>query len=164
MKDINDFKLTKRVTVRDARTWMATADETSKSNLLELIKHRFINRYIIHLTHPDIDGGFFKMAISCMMIETLESFKQGLANTRGRSEDMFVDFFESEQIAFPDFNKVSNYFYQNIRCGILHQAETTNAWRIHTSGPLINIEERTINANDFVKALQISFVIKRKCD
>jgi len=159
MKDINDFKLTAKVSVGQAKAWIAAADESAKISLLELIEHRFINRYLKHLNHPDIDGGFFKMAICCLMIETLESFKQGKPNTKGISEDIFVAFFESEQQAFPNFNSISNDFYKSIRCGILHQAETTNAWRIHTKGPLLDTANRIINATAFVKALELTFKI-----
>jgi len=156
-KETNDFKLTAKVTVGNVRMWIANADENAKTNLLELIEHRFDNRYMKHLNHPDIDGGFFKIAICCLMIETLESFKQGITDTTGKSGKMFKDFFDSEQEAFPHFNTISKYFYENIRCGILHQAETTNAWRIHIKGPLLNIDDRIINASAFAKALQLSF-------
>jgi hypothetical protein len=37
-------------------------------------------------------------------------------------------FFQSEVAFFPGFKDID--FYSVIRCGILHQAETKNAWRV----------------------------------
>lgn len=156
MKNIDDFKLTGDITVKEAREWIASKDESSKSNLIGLIDHRFTNRYLKHLDPTINDSGFFKMAICCLMIETMESFKQGEKNTKGKSKQMFIDFFETEEAFFPEFKDVSIDFYNNIRCGILHQAETTNAWRILRVGFLLNKSERTINADKFVKALKSS--------
>jgi len=154
MKDINDFLLTSNVTVGQTRKWMTNKDDDAKSKLIELVRHRFYNRYLKHI--ECIDSGFLMMAVSCLMIETIESFRQGLRDTSGRGVglQMFKDFFEVEQMLFPGFNSISKYFYANIRCGILHQAETTNAWRIlRDDSPILNKDERTINSKKFVNAL-----------
>lgn len=156
MKNIDDFKLTGNITVKDAREWIASKDESSKSNLIRLIDHRFTNRYLKHLDPTINDSGFFKMAICCLMIETLESFKQGEENTKGKSKQMFIDFFETEQTFFQGFKDISEDFYYSIRCGILHQAETINGWRILRKGSLLNKSERTINADKFVISLNMS--------
>jgi hypothetical protein len=154
MKNINDFELTKHVTVGQLKTWISKSDDASKRKIINLISHRFTNRYTKHLR--DIDSGFLKMAISCLTIETLESFKQGKENTKGRGVGlkMFKDFFETEQSLFPGFIDIYDDFYYSIRCGILHQAETTNAWRILRSDVLLDTKKRTINATKFVAALE----------
>ncbi len=154
MKDINDYRLTDSVTVGDLRNWLRTKDDYAKNNMIELIDHRFTKRYIKHIA--SINSGFLKMAISCLTIETLESFKQGIDDTTGKSGAMFRDFFATEKIHFPGFDVISKDFYSNVRCGILHQAETTNAWRIMQVGPILDISEKTINAKEFVMALERS--------
>lgn len=156
MKNVNDFLLTKTVTVGQLRTWIATKDAVSKDSIIQLIEHRFKNRYLKHL--HTIDSGFLKMAICCLMIETLESFKQGVESTEGKGigKKMFKDFFNSEKVAFPGFCDIYRSFYSNIRCGILHQAETKKAWRILGSGLILDKTERTINARAFVIALENS--------
>ena len=80
MKDINDFLLTGKTTVGQARKWMAEKDANAKANLIELIHHRFYSRYVKHVL--TIESGFLQMAISCLTIETLESFVQGKENTK----------------------------------------------------------------------------------
>lgn len=154
MKNVNDYLLTSNVTVGQLRGWMAKRDNASKEEIVELIYHRFFNRYVRHL--DDIDSGFLRMAIACLMIETLESFKQGVKDTKKKGEGlrMFKDFFRNESDDFPEFDKIHKQFYYNIRCGILHQAETTNAWRILSSGQLLNIPARSINSVKVVHALK----------
>lgn len=154
MKKNNNFLLTATVTVGEAREWITKKDQNSKDSLVKLIHHRFNNRYVKHV--QGIDSGFLKMAVACLMIETLESFRQGRKDTKGKSEKMFKDFFLSEEKFFPGFKDISSDFYSSIRCGILHQAETTNAWRILRKDALLDKTNRTINATKFVKALNKS--------
>ena len=156
MKNIDNFLLTETVTVGEARQWMKERDSTAKDNLVRLIRHRFYNRYVKHLY--EIDSGFLKMAISCLMIETLESFRQGKKDTKqkGLGIKMFKDFFTIEQNLFPGFKEITSDFYSSVRCGILHQAETTNAWRILRKDALLDKMNRTINATKFVKAIDRS--------
>jgi hypothetical protein len=154
MKNISDFLLTKNVTVRQAKQWIIDKDDSSKISLVNLIHHRFYNRYVKHI--KKIDSGFLKMAVSCLMIETLESFRQGKKDTKGRGDGqkMFKDFFETEVKLFPGFKDITSDFYFSIRCGILHQAETTNGWRIlRDDSTLLDNSNRVINAVRFVKAL-----------
>ena len=154
MKNINDFLLTENVTVGQARQWMRDKDDNAKPNLIKLIHHRFYNRYVKHLS--TINSGFLKMAVSCLMIETMESFRQGKKDTkaRGVGQKMFQDFFTVEESLFPGFKDIAPDFYSSIRCGILHQAETTNGWRILRKDALLNKPNRTINATKFVKTLE----------
>jgi hypothetical protein len=155
-KNINDFLLTGDVTVGQSRNWMKRKDNDAKSNLVRLIHHRFYNRYVKHLNK--IDSGFLKMAVSCLMIETLESFRQGKRDTKGKGvgKKMFEDFFEVEQELFPGFKGIAADFYSSVRCGILHQAETTNAWRILRRGPLLDKINIAVNATKFVHSLEKS--------
>ena len=133
---------------------MSKKDEKSKKKIIDFIYHRFHERYIKHV--KPTKSGFLKMAISCLMIETFESFKRGKKDTAGKSEKMFKSFFESEKDNFPNFFDLSHEFYANIRCGILHQAETTNAWRILTKGDLLDEDNKAINAKFFLEALEKS--------
>lgn len=156
MKNTNDYLLTSEVTLGDLKNWLLIKDSHSKKEIIDLIKQRFNNRYLKHL--KKIDSGFLKMGICCLMIETLESFKQGKENTKakGAGLKMFKDFFESEEKYFPNFKNITSEFYSHIRCGILHQAETTNAWRIRRDGAFLDINEKSINSVKFVKALEHS--------
>ncbi|MBN9295662.1 MAG: hypothetical protein J0I41_01570 [Filimonas sp.] len=155
MKNQNDYLLTSTVTVGQLKKWMQNKDDVAKNEIIKLIRHRFENRYIKHVR--EIKSGFLKMSIGCFIIETLQSFKEGEKDTSRIGKKMFVNFFKSEINNFPGFNnKLSKDFYSNIRCGILHQSETKNAWRILLTGPLLDTTSKAINAELFILALEES--------
>jgi hypothetical protein len=91
------------------------------------------------------------------MIESLESFWQGLPNSDGEGKRVFCFFFDRND-AFADFRGHSQDFYKHVRCGILHQAETTGGWRILRKGDLVDHLERTINAKKFRDALETCLI------
>ena len=47
-------------------------------------------------------------------------------------------FFDVES-AFAPFRGHVRDFYKGVRCGILHQAETTMGWRIRRDGDLVEV-------------------------
>jgi len=93
------------------------------------------------------------MASFCLLIETLQSFKEGLGDSNGKSGELFQQFF-NEEANFKEFKKT--LFYKHVRCGILHQGETTGGWKINRkpNTPLVN--DKDINANKFMKELKKS--------
>lgn len=154
MKNISKYKLTSKTTVEQLITWIDEKSDRSKTEIIRLISHRFQNRYLIHI--KNIDSGFLIMAISCLMIETLQSFKEGKPDTSRIGKKIFKNFFKSEQNNFPGFYEISNEFYKDIRCGILHQSETTNAWRVLRTGSIIDKIDFSINAKEFLIAFDKS--------
>lgn len=129
--------------------------KSDKIGISDFISERFSERYInpIKALDKTEKHGFSIMAISCLMIESLESFKNGWEDTRNKSEKAFKSFFASET-EFKVFRNISGQFYKNVRCGILHQSETTNGWKIRRYGNLYQQETKTINASDFLKRLE----------
>jgi hypothetical protein len=89
------------------------------------------------------------------MIETLASFWKGRPETpRGDGKKTFHWFFEqSQNAALADFKAHGGAFYEHVRCGILHQGETTGGWKIRRDGELFDSAETTINATKFHNAL-----------
>lgn len=155
MKEISEYKLTRDVTVGQLQTWMDEKTDHSKTEIVKLIRHRFENRYLKHI--KCVDSGFLIMAVSCFVIETLQSFWEGVPDTNGKGERMFKNFFKNEQDNFSGFNEtISIEFYKHIRCGILHQSETTNAWRVLRVGKLLDETEYSINAELFRESLNKS--------
>jgi len=159
---IENVLLSSSVTIAKYRRLEA---EKNRAAIADFIVERFTERYITPLRgDPTIKHGFCTMAISCLMIEALESFWQGWPDTRWRSGEAFRSFFQrcSDQgLELGNFagDSLADDFHQGVRCGILHQAETTKGWRIRRRGPLYNPSTKTINATKFhdelEKALQI---------
>jgi hypothetical protein len=98
------------------------------------------------------------MAAACLMIEAFQSFREGKEYTaRGAGAGTFRKFFSDNQ-AFSRLTTFSDQFYSNIRCGILHQAETYGNWLIirKKDEPLFNAQKKAINADVFMRELSFS--------
>ncbi len=123
------------------------------------------------------------MALCSLLIETIQSFWEGLPSTNtadlgrlkknysppvefqvpesdwpNKGEDIFVAFFSNSLFAyfFPGVDGVK--FYKNIRCGLLHQAQTKDGWKLTAVGEdLWNEVESTINRDLFSKSVRTSF-------
>ena len=105
-----------------------------------------------------IKNGFSVMASCCLMIETLETFYQGWENSDRKSKSAFLSFFTRDK-NFNEFtmNNMPTIFYENIRCGILHQGETTGGWSISRDGEkMLDLSEKKIDATVFSRTLKSS--------
>ena len=150
------------VTVADYKQWSA---DKKKDKLANFIYERLYRRYIKpHEFHDEkykreYKNGFSIMANCCLLIETLESFHKGWGNTCGKGALAFSCFF-SRHAHFSAFKRedVSDQFYRDVRCGILHQGETAGGWKItrKPNTPLFCLTKKEINANKFSKALKQS--------
>ncbi len=68
--------------------------------------------------------GFSILAIDCLLIETLQSFREGLTDTKNKSKEMFKSFSTNREGFREHFSADQALrFYHDFRCGILHQAE-----------------------------------------
>ena len=68
--------------------------------------------------------GFSIMAIDSLLIETLQSFRDGLTDTKNRSKEMFKKFLTEREGFREHFDETqAERFFYDFRCGILHQAE-----------------------------------------
>ena len=98
--------------------------------------------------------GFTILAIDCLLIETLQAFIDGVENTWNQSKKMFVNFLTGRSSFLKHFNEKSACrFYKDVRCGILHQAETRSGWLIWSMGPLLKsrILKQELTAPSFMK-------------
>jgi len=133
----------------------------NRERIASLVRERFKERFTLPLECRQRHG-FTIMAICCLLIETLESFYKGWTDTKGRigyngktiskSEFAFSSFFQNN-MHFKEFIGLEHDFYVGVRCGILHQAETTNGWHILRRGPLLDPMTKDINAAKFLKRL-----------
>jgi hypothetical protein len=154
----NDAKRTKLASGFAVADYEIARVKQDKNTIADAIHRRFRERYLDGLSGPkpisNAVHGFTKMAIACLMIESLESFRNGWSDTRGKSELAFCSFFDRND-EFGQFCGQAGEFYKHVRCGILHQAETTGGWKT-TQGkkaPLFDTQTRTINAEAFLTAL-----------
>lgn len=128
---------------------------------------RYLNPIKVMQEHGTFTGeGFAIAAVQCTLIEFLESTERGLNYVHGKpgpfeyrkSGPVFVSFL-TERLPFKGvFTKVSALdFYQSVRCGLLHEAQTKNGWRIWggnaLQGQLVDVANKIVNRDKFQAAL-----------
>jgi hypothetical protein len=154
-----DTVLCKKLNIR-VSDYLDMLQNQDRNRLIEFIRERFTERSVtpveaIPNKPEDMRNGFCTMAISCSMIEALASFWKGRPETpRGDGRATFRWFFEqNENVPLANFKAYGGQFYEKMRCGILHQGETTGGWKVRRDGDLFDIATLTINATKFHRAL-----------
>ncbi|MBI2999221.1 MAG: hypothetical protein HYY46_12375 [Deltaproteobacteria bacterium] len=146
----DNTKLSSSVTVARYRELERANDRRA---LGDFVQERFDERYFRPIEDSRSKHGFALMAVACLVIETIESFYQGRADTRNASRKMFRDFFNRDT-PLKVFGGVNDWFFEDLRCGLLHQGEARGGWRILRKGPLLDTKSRTINATQFLRELR----------
>jgi len=154
-------ELAKDITVEDVYGFI---QNNERKRISKFVYERFYRRYLMPFEKVDKDfnSGFAQMAACCLMIEAMQSFRNGWKSTY-RLKDangkeipggkIFGDFFKHYS-EFVDFENLGFEFYDSIRCGILHQAETKNGWIVMRDGPLFDEPTRTINSTIFRRQME----------
>lgn len=146
------------LTIGDVEQLLNEQTGEARDTLAEVILHRLRGRYITPLENisPKYRSGFLIMASCCLLIETFQCFKQGKEDTTGRGEGKaaFVRFFQDHPASFPYIG--GSDFYLNVRCGILHQAQTKGCFRIvrKKGAVLFDAATKTINADAFLLSVR----------
>jgi hypothetical protein len=128
-KDWNDLQLQ----TRNSPDWI-----TAIKIFEDRIGGRFLKQIDLLDKNPKrnigVFAGFAIMALDCLLIETLEQFYKGKLRTgQGMDEKVFFDFFQrsSNFNSFFNTQAKATIFYRQIRCGLLHQAQTKKRSTIH---------------------------------
>lgn len=143
-------KLSSSTTV--ARYKKLEADGNRKA-LCQFFVERFDERYFQPIENSQSKHGFAVLAIACLVIEALESFYQGRPDSKNASTQMFRDFFARDTV-LKELGGGNDWFYKDIRCGILHQSESRGGWRVLRRGPLLDAQAKTLNATVILRALK----------
>lgn len=149
----------KNVTIQQYLDFIVNKD---KVQIADFIFQRLHNRYLKPFLFENtifikqFKNGFSIMANCCLLIETLQSFKNGWGDSNNKSSLAFKQFLSSET-NFSVFKNKEQDFYVNIRCGILHQGETTGGWIVNRSGQkLFDNINLVVDSVTFAKELEKS--------
>jgi len=121
--------------------------------------------------------GFAVVNLQCSLIETIESFYNGcIFNNKSRkfelldgtnvfnfNEEIFKSFFDKRE-PFISLQIDGVDFYKSVRCGLLHETQTKNNWRIKAGLVRIyeqNGDEKIIYREKFQRGLE-KVIIKYK--
>jgi len=154
-KKTDEVYLSNSITVANYRALEAQQDREGIANF---VYERFVERYIEPLDRTPYQhrSGFTSMAVCCLMIEALESFRQGWGNSERQSKAAFCFFFDRND-RFRELRGHAQDFYKHVRCGILHQAETTGGWLVRRDqSVLFDPTTRVVDASIFLQALHSS--------
>jgi len=143
-------KLSSSTTVARYKKLEAADDREA---LGQFLVERFDERYFRPIEDSSSKHGFAVLTVACLVIETLESFYQGRPDTRNVSTQMFRDFF-AHDTPLKVLAGGNDWFYKDIRCGILHQSESRGGWRVLRSGPVLDSQAKTVNATAILRALK----------
>lgn len=69
-------------------------------------------------------NGFAAMALCCLLIETFMQFREGFPQSQKYVNHQYYKKFLLEQLRNVFDNQTASRFYKDIRCGILHSAQT----------------------------------------
>ena len=147
---MENTKLSSSTTVARYKELVAN---NNRQALGQFIVERFDERYFRPINDSLSKHGFSTLAVACLVIESLESFYQGRADTRGNSRKIFRDFL-ARNTPLKVLGGGTDWFYTDIRCGILHQSESRGGWRVLRSGPLLDMSAKAINATKALHALK----------
>lgn len=160
-----------------AENWQTASSENNWPKMFQIFQDRLNHRYFGAVQalidadkhQPVRRFGFSIMALDCLLIETLAQFYLGLKTSddarckKGRkmsNTEFYVGFLYRNSLRLKevfDTEQKARLFYKTIRCGILHQGETTGSSKIvtNTSSILSGVSNDglTINRSLFHKFL-----------
>lgn len=114
----DDFHALQLAVNSSGETWQKAVDIFA-----DRIEGRFLSQ--IQVLSDDINkNGFSIMALNCLLIETILQFEIGRNNTPTYNRTQYSGFLLKSFPAIFSTNDSAECFYRDIRCGILHSAQT----------------------------------------
>jgi len=149
-----DTKLSSEHRISDYKRLKKAKDKLGIARLVEL---RLCERYVHPVESSLAKNGFASMALACLLIETIQSFREGLPDTHRKSRAMFVKFFNEDR-RFTAFAPFADDFYYDVRCGLLHQGEARKGWTImrYRDEALFDPTLKRIHATRFLRRVRNS--------
>jgi hypothetical protein len=78
---------------------------------------------------------FVVLSIDSLLAESIQQFKLGITDGKGMSRQMITKFLGGSRFQ-PYFDAdARTFFYNDIRCGLLHQAEANKMWLLRRNQP-----------------------------
>jgi hypothetical protein len=131
----------------DVEHWRALdfSTEADWQKAVDILWDRLNGRFLEPIALMEGHGfaGFAVMALDCLLIETLQQFREGEPETPyKKGEEYFIRFLTKSPFGRFFDEAMAQMFYRQIRNGILHQAETKETSLIHKRGPdLVKLTE-----------------------
>lgn len=143
---------------------LGNTDQSSTADwekAITILNRRIWNRFIapvnalIEIEHsgPRKVFGFATLAIDCLLIETVQGFRDGTTDHTGQSKMLFVKFLRNWRVfgrCIPehmDAGSLAKRFYTDCRCALHHSGATGSAFRVRVTGPMLRFERDQVEIN-----------------
>lgn len=129
------------------------SDEAEWELAVDMFRDRINSRYLDHIDSLMTRkvSGFAVLSLDCVLIETMQQFREGTRNTpSGKGKQYFVNFLTGTAFSQHFATKSAERFYKEIRCGLLHQSEAEGSSRIKRGDrPLVELtaDEKSVIVN-----------------
>jgi len=143
------------------------ADWDGAINIFEIrIRRRYIEAVDVLIAHDleQVHGsfGFAILSIDCLLIETLQGFREGLIDHTRQSKRLIKKFLSTRPGFMPYFGSEedADAFYANYRCALLHSGETVGDFRVQRRGPMLErlpCGRINVNRTAFHEAIKVEF-------
>ncbi len=128
---------------------------------IDIVEDRIHGRFVapIHKLIPEEFSGFAIIALDCLLIESLNGFKEGRAS-KGNCEEYVVFLASSPHFKHEFSADVASEFCRSVRNGLIHDSETRHQWFIEKTKPSDRIlghdhlGNYVLNRNHFHVALE----------
>lgn len=169
------LKISPKYTVAFWRGLELDPDDPKQEDWLkavEVLRDRIDGRFItpaqtlidIDKGRPQQTFGFAILALDCLVLETIQGFRQGVTNHQGQSGRLFEAFLSAWQPfidcldAGMDAGATAEQFYKQGRCA-LHHSGATDKMTVGISGPMMKFEngQTTVNRTQFHNELVAEF-------
>lgn len=82
----------------------------------------------------DLGFGFAMLTLDCLLIDTIQSFREGrIKGSEQSTSKAFLNFFRLSDSLNGEFRSrriIVDEFFDAIRCGLMHDGETRQGWRV----------------------------------
>lgn len=145
--DVGPLRISPSYTADD---WsqLAADRKSDWAKAVDMLRDRINGRFLDHARDclQSETSGFVVLAIDCMLIEALEQFRRGIVDGRRQSGELIRSFLAGPRFQ-PHFgSEAARAFYNDIRCGLLHQAEAKRLWLIRRSQAELLVTKRETDA------------------
>jgi len=128
---IGTLRISPKYSAKDWSTLVRGAPE-DWARAADIVRDRLEGRFLRFadswLTDPF--SGFVVLAVDCLLAETLQQFRAGETSGSGKSKRYITQFLSGPRFQ-PDFDQDARLrFYEDVRCGLLHQAEAKGMWLV----------------------------------
>lgn len=123
-------------------TRLDLSNESEWEKAVEILHDRIDGRFL-RMTESIVGvdfSGFAVLALDCLLIETLQQFKEGVKQTpRSKCVEYFKEFLTKTSFGKYFNETMAGIFYDAFRCGILHQAEIKGSSKVWKIGELVRM-------------------------